>query len=68
MQLRMTLAELGMPSIPKLYAVPRVQSAFSEDGRPAHDKAYEFVKGFLNEMEWYAEALRDRRVRGRPGE
>ncbi|MFP3921338.1 MAG: NADPH-dependent FMN reductase [Dichotomicrobium sp.] len=68
MQLRMTLAELGMPSIPTLYPVPRVQHAFAEDGTPADDSAYKFVKGFLDEMEWYAEALKAQRAKGLPGE
>jgi NAD(P)H-dependent FMN reductase len=68
MQLRMMLAELGMASIPTIYPVPRVQSAFSEDGTPTDENAYKFVKGFLDEMEWYAEALRDRRAQGLPGQ
>src|ERR671927_444540 len=33
MQLRMTLAELGMPSIPSLFPVPQVQDAFDASGR-----------------------------------
>jgi len=68
MQLRMTLAELGMPSIPTLYPVPKVQDAFTEDGTPTDDSAYKFVKGFLDEMEWYAEALKAQRAKGLPGE
>lgn len=67
MQLRMTLAELGMSSIPTLYPVPRVQNAFSEDGTPTDESAYKFVKGFLDEMEWYAEALKAQREKGLPG-
>ncbi len=67
MQLRMTLAELGMPSIPTLYPVPRVQNAFTDDGTPTDENAYNFVKGFLDELEWYAEALQARRVQGLPG-
>jgi len=68
MQLRMTLAELGMASIPTLYPVPKVQDAFTEDGTPTDDSAYKFVKGFLDEMEWYAEALKAQRAKGLPGE
>ena len=67
MQLRMTLAELGMSSIPTLYPVPRVQNAFTDDGTPTDESAYRFVKGFLDEMEWYAEALKAQRERGLPG-
>jgi len=68
MQLRMTLAELGMASISTLYPVPKVQDAFTEDGTPTDDSAYKFVKGFLDEMEWYAEALPAQRAKGLPGE
>jgi NAD(P)H-dependent FMN reductase len=39
MALRMTLAELGMPSIPSLLTVPRVQEAFDPEGVP-HDPAW----------------------------
>ena len=34
MALRMTLAELGMPSIPSLLPVPRIQEALTPDGVP----------------------------------
>ena len=64
MQLRAMLCELGMPSIPSLLPVPRVQDAFDDDGRP-HDEAYHRrVARFLDELEWYANA---RRPPGRRG-
>ena len=66
MQLRMTLAELGMASIPSLFPVPRVQDAFDEEGR-AKDPAYERRVGrFLDELEWHARALRAARAGGVP--
>ena len=66
MQLRMTLAELGMPSIPSLLPVPRVQAAFEEDGK-AKDAIYEKrVVRFLDELEWYARALKAARAGGVP--
>lgn len=67
MQLRMTLAELGMASIPTLYPIPRVQNAFEEDGTPTDESAYEFAEGFIDELEWYAEALKAQRAKGLPG-
>lgn len=67
MQLRMTLAELGMPSIPTIFAVPQVHKDYDEDGRPADPASYRRVTGFLNEFEWYAEALKAQRARGLPG-
>jgi NAD(P)H-dependent FMN reductase len=66
MQLRMTLAELGMSSIPTLFPVPKVQSAFTEDGTPTNDASYRHVKSFLNEFEWYARALKEARAKGLP--
>lgn len=66
-QLRATLAELGMPSISSIFAVPKVQNAFEEDGAP-QDPAWERRVGrFLTEFEWWAQALADaRRNRGVP--
>src|SRR5947209_12879519 len=39
MQLRAMLGELGMPSIPAIFPVPKVQDAFDDDGHP-HDEAF----------------------------
>ena len=63
MQLRAMLAELGMASIPSIYPVPAVQKAFAEDGTPANPAARDRVRKFLDELEWYAEALRTQRNR-----
>jgi NAD(P)H-dependent FMN reductase len=66
MQLRMTLAELGMASIPSLFPIPKVQDAFDEEGR-AKDPAYERRVGrFLGELEWHARALKEARAKGVP--
>ena len=66
MQLRMTLAECGMASIPSLFPVPKVQDAFDEEGR-AKDPAYERRVGrFLDELAWHARALKEARAKGVP--
>ena len=66
MQLRMTLAELGMASIPSLFPVPKVQDAFDDEGR-ARDPAHERRAGrFLDELEWHARALQAARAEGTP--
>ncbi len=66
MQLRMMLGELGMPSIPSILPVPKVQDAFDDDGNPA-DMAYHQRAGrFLDELEWYARALKEARKGGVP--
>ena len=66
MQLRMTLAELGMSSIPSLLPIPRVQDAFTPAGDPA-DPAFErHSERFFRELEWYAHALQQARANGVP--
>jgi NAD(P)H-dependent FMN reductase len=65
MQLRMMLAELGTVSIPSIFPVPHVQDAFAEDGTPRDQKTRARVQKFLDELEWYACALRDARDRPR---
>ena len=57
-QLRAMLAELGMSSIPSIFPVPKVQEAFAEDGTPRDPKTHDRVQKFLDELEWYAWALR----------
>lgn len=66
MQLRAMLAEMGMSSIPSLLAIPKIHEAFDEDGSP-NDKVYfQRAKRFLDEFEWYAEALKAKREKGTP--
>lgn len=66
MQLRMTLAELGMPSIPSLLPIPRVQDAFTPEGEPTAPDFEKRSERFFREFEWYAEALRRARAEGVP--
>jgi NAD(P)H-dependent FMN reductase len=66
MQLRMTLAELGMPSIPSLLPVPKVQDAFDEAGGALDPAWGKRVGRFLDELEWYARALKAARAGGVP--
>jgi NAD(P)H-dependent FMN reductase len=66
MQLRMTLAELGMSSIPSIFPIPHVQDAFDDDGRAKQPVFEQRIGRFLDEFEWYAEALRRGRETGTP--
>jgi NAD(P)H-dependent FMN reductase len=66
MQLRAMLAELGMPSIPSLFPVPKVQDAYAEDGTAKDPAASKRVEKFLGELEWYASALKVARASGVP--
>jgi len=56
--LRAILAELGSPSIPSAFPIPKIGEAFDDDGNP-QDAAYDqrIVK-FLDEFEWYSNALK----------
>jgi NAD(P)H-dependent FMN reductase len=66
MQLRMTLGELGMASIPSIFPIPHVQDTFDEDGHARHPILEQRVGRFFDELEWYAEALRHGREHGTP--
>jgi NAD(P)H-dependent FMN reductase len=66
MQLRATLAELGMPSIPSLQPMPKVQDQFAEDGTPRDPAHARRVGRFFAEFEWYARALQQARAAGVP--
>jgi NAD(P)H-dependent FMN reductase len=65
-QLRATLAELGMPSISSIFPMPRVQDQFDEDGTPRDPVHERRVGRFLDEFEWYAVALKEARAKGVP--
>lgn len=66
MQLRMTLAELGMPSIPSLLPIQHIGKAFTDDGEPANPAFREWNAAFFEEFHWYMAALRAQRVKGVP--
>jgi len=66
MQLRMTLAELGMPSIPSLFPIPRIGQTLDEDGKPHDAWIGRALEKFLGEFAWYARALKRERAEGTP--
>jgi NAD(P)H-dependent FMN reductase len=66
MQLRMTLCELGTPSIPSLLPVPQVGQALDPDGNPREPWIDPAATRFFNELVWYAEGLRRQRAQGTP--
>jgi NAD(P)H-dependent FMN reductase len=66
MQLRMTLAELGMPSIPSILPIPRIGQALDESGTAQADWLGRSTDRFLGELAWYARALRRERAGGTP--
>ena len=66
MQLRAMLGELGMPSIPSIFAIPSIGKALGEDGEPADPAYRRRFERFAGEFEWYADALRLARAKGVP--
>ena len=66
MQLRMTLAELGMPSISSLFPIPRIGQAIDENGVPADPITDRSMSRFLDEFLWHANALAEARKGGTP--
>src|SRR5215469_491459 len=66
MQLRMTLAELGMSSIPSIFPIPRITQAIDEQGRPLEPWVESRLDRFLGEFFWYGRALRRERADGTP--
>jgi NAD(P)H-dependent FMN reductase len=59
MQLRAFLAEIGTVSIPTMFPLPKVQDAFDKDGIPTNKKMHDYINIFINELEWYAYALKE---------
>jgi len=66
MQLRMTLAELGMSSVPSLLPIPRIADAIDEDGVAQQPSVDRSAGRFLDEFLWYASALAEARTNGTP--
>lgn len=65
-QLRALLGEVGLVTVPSIFAVSRVGKSFDDDGTALDDAYPRRIGKFLDELEWYAEALAERRRRGTP--
>ncbi|GGK26150.1 NADPH-dependent FMN reductase [Salinarimonas ramus] len=61
MQLRMTLAELGMPTISTLLPVPQVQDAVTPEGEDRTPFLAKAMDKFLADLAFWAEAARARK-------
>jgi NAD(P)H-dependent FMN reductase len=66
MQLRMTLAELGMSSVPSILPIPRIAQSIDEDGMAIEPLVDRSANRFLDEFLWYAGALKGARMNGTP--
>lgn len=66
MQLRAMLCELGTPSIPSLLPIPEIGTALTTEGYPGTSWLDKVTSRFVDELVWYAEALRHQRSVGTP--
>jgi NAD(P)H-dependent FMN reductase len=66
-QARITLAELGTPSIPSILSVPQIQKTIDTDGSTQEEWLIKQTSRFLNEFEWYVTAFANQRNKGLPG-
>lgn len=66
MQLRAMLCELGTPSIPSMLPIPRIGKALDAEGVAQEEWLGKAAKRFLDELIWYAEAMKAQRAQGTP--
>jgi NAD(P)H-dependent FMN reductase len=59
--LRTILAEMGMPSVPSVLAIPTIGKALKEDGSATEEWIDKAADRFIDEFVWYAEALEAQR-------
>ncbi len=64
--LRVILAELGTPSISSVLPVPKVQETLKENGAAFDARHDQRMARFLEEYEWYLNALKEGRSNGTP--
>jgi NAD(P)H-dependent FMN reductase len=66
MQLRAMLAEMGMPSIPSIQPIPKINEALGKDGIALTQQLGEKSGKFWDEFEWYMRAFQAERTKGVP--
>ena len=64
--LRQVLAEMGAPAIPSQLPISKVQDVFSNDGELLNKDYERRIERFLDEFEWYVNALSEQRKKGTP--
>ncbi|MBL0942612.1 MAG: NAD(P)H-dependent oxidoreductase, partial [Alphaproteobacteria bacterium] len=65
-QLRATASALGMISIPTPLLISDITNAFDNKGDPTDTSLPKRTQAFLNELAWYARALKTERSKGLP--
>lgn len=61
MQARCLLGEINTPSIPNILGMPLVHEALDENGEPTDDRMVPGAELHLEQLEWYARALKNAR-------
>lgn len=62
--LRVIMGELGSPSIPTILPFPTIDSVFDEALVPKNERVVSSTIRFLDELVWFAEALKNQRAKG----
>ena len=65
-QLRIILGELGTPAVSSMLTFPVVQELFDEHGGVQDEKFIPRTERFIDELEFYAIALKEQRSKGTP--
>ncbi|MDM9584323.1 NAD(P)H-dependent oxidoreductase [Nostoc sp. GT001] len=66
-QLRAFLSEMGMPTISSIFAISKIGNSLDEAGTSQETALPKRVGQFLDELEWYEEALqRQKKEKGTP--
>lgn len=65
-QARIFLGELGMVTTKTIFGIPNIHSAFDSNGVLQDGSMQSKMKRFLDELEWYANALKEARAKGVP--
>lgn len=64
--LRAILSELHMVTIPTMFSVPQIGQTLDENGKPQDQSLDKKGSRFLDELEWFGDALKEARKRGEP--
>ena len=55
------MGTVGAPCIQSIMPVSRIEEAFDEEGKPLDEKYLKRAAKLIDELEWYAEALKKAR-------
>lgn len=66
MQARMFCGELGLVTQRTILGFPNIHTTFDVNGNPVDESFHLKINRFLDELEWYANALKDSRAKGLP--